>query len=304
MVKLVRHSPLTLPAPAKVNLFFELTSKREDGYHNVETLMVPLSLSDRLTFALREDGQIHLRLAASAFPQDDVLGPVPTDKSNLVCKAAEVLQTRHQVKKGCDIFLCKRIPSAAGLGGGSSDAATALLGLNMLWGLGLDRATLMQHAAALGSDVAFFLQPGPAICTGRGEIVHSLRESYGWPVVIVKPPFGLSTKEVYGRCQAPPAPKSGAAAVAALKQDRLAQLGAVLFNRLEQAASSLTDWIDRLRKAFEKAGCRWHQLSGSGSAYFGLFPTWSQAVQTAAKLKGAGLGWVHVGRTLTWRAIP
>ena len=182
---------LTVRAPAKVNLFLEVLGRRPDGYHAVETLMLGVSLFDGLEF--RDDPAGAVRLACT----DPALGTGP---DNLVVRAADLLRQRTGHPGGAAVRLVKRIPWAAGLAGGSSDAAATLAGLNRLWRLGLTREALAELASELGSDVAFFLSPPAAWCTGRGEIVSPLRPGKRLHLVVVSPATGLSTPEVYRGC--------------------------------------------------------------------------------------------------------
>jgi 4-diphosphocytidyl-2-C-methyl-D-erythritol kinase len=179
---------LTLRAPAKVNLFLEVTAKRADGFHAVNTLMVAVSQVDTLEFALLANGVIDLTCSDPA---------LSTGPENLVRRAAELLRHRTGCQSGATIRLTKRIPMQAGLGGGSSDAATTLVGLNRLWGLGLGVDELATQAASLGSDVAFFFRPPAAWCTGRGEEVSPRTIGRRLHFVLVCPPFGLATADVY-----------------------------------------------------------------------------------------------------------
>ncbi len=153
---------LTLKSPAKINWFLEVTGKRPDGYHELVTVMQTISLYDDITF---ED----ILRPFIEFRCDLDLGP---PEKNLVVRAAQALQQAHAPKRGARITLTKRIPHGAGLGGGSSDAATTVVGLNQLWELGLGEARLQEIVSAVGSDCAFFVRGGTALCTGRGEIVQ------------------------------------------------------------------------------------------------------------------------------------
>ena len=150
---------LTLPAPAKLNLFLHVTGRRADGYHLLESVFVPINLADTIRLTRRSDGVVRL-----------VDPPPGLDEQNeLCCRAARALQAATGCALGVDIQVSKRIPQGAGLGGGSSDAATTLLGLNQLWGLGQSREALQQVAASLGADVPFFVFGRPALARGVGE---------------------------------------------------------------------------------------------------------------------------------------
>jgi 4-diphosphocytidyl-2-C-methyl-D-erythritol kinase len=182
---------MQLYAPAKVNLSFEIKGRREDGFHEIETLMAPISLADRLTI---ERGQI---TGDIKFSCDDA--SLPNNEENLVVRAARLFQQATKSAAGVEITLEKKIPHGAGLGGGSSDAATTLLGLNELFETRLDQRVLLQLAAQIGSDVPFFILGSAATCRGRGEIVESATLPARFSLLLVKPDFGVPTPWAYGR---------------------------------------------------------------------------------------------------------
>ncbi len=185
--------PLTLPAPAKVNLSLRVLGRRADGFHDIETLMVPLALADRVTLAAGERDGIE-------FHCDDPT--LPTDGNNLAVRAATAFHERAGFVPRLRLTLEKHVPHGAGLGGGSSDAASVLLGLNEFHGFPLAPATLAELAATLGSDVPFFLVRGPAVCRGRGEQVEAAPRTFTGsrlPLLLLKPPFGVPTPWAYSR---------------------------------------------------------------------------------------------------------
>jgi len=207
---------LVVHTPAKLNLFLELLGKREDGYHELETLMVAVDLFDTLTFTEEDSNDIRLQCSGlGAGKQGSVPGSfapggaaqasadaegegIPLGSDNLVVKAAQLLRGHAGVERGVRISLVKRIPSAAGLAGGSSDAAATLMALNRFWNLGLGVFELQRLASHLGSDVAFFVDgTSAAVCHGRGEIIEPLDVPLGLHFVIVRPRTGLSTALVY-----------------------------------------------------------------------------------------------------------
>jgi 4-diphosphocytidyl-2-C-methyl-D-erythritol kinase len=291
-----------LSAPAKLNLFLEILGKRADGYHDIETLMVAVDLCDELRLARRGDGQLSLTtrwLVAQQPPSDAVLGDVPTGSSNIVIRALQRLRERAGVSLGAEIQICKRIPSAAGLGGASSDAAAALVGANRIWNLNWPHQKLAEVAAELGSDIPFFLGPPTAICRGRGEIIEPLGGLPPLNVVVARPPVGLSTPAVYRECRPADQALSAVPLVAAWQRGDLRQLCRCMFNRLEAPASSLTPWIARLRDAFRREGCWGYQMSGSGSSYFGICQSAAHARRVARRLQSGGLGYVVHTRTMT-----
>lgn len=178
-------------APAKINLSFEIKGRRDDGFHEIETLMAPISLADRLT--------IERSKAANGiqFSCDD--SSLPSGDDNLVVRAARLFQQRTQIGEGVEIALEKKIPHGAGLGGGSSDAATTLLGLNDLFETRLEQKELIALAAQIGSDVPFFILGSAAMCRGRGEIVEPARLPARFNLLLVKPDFGVPTPWAYQR---------------------------------------------------------------------------------------------------------
>ncbi len=270
---------IRIASPAKINLFFELLGKRGDGFHEIETVMTTVSLFDDIQFSARNDGLLQLRIAQEGCTAKE---KIPTDQSNLILRA--MLRLREQygsAENGCDVFLRKRIPSAAGLGGASGNAAGAILAANHIWKLGLSSEQLHKVAAEIGSDVPFFFQGGTCRCTGRGEIIETKSVPAGLAVVIAKPLEGLSTAAVYGKCSVPSQPQSSETLMQTLQQGRWNRVGQNLFNRLEQFAMSMTPAIGRLKEIFDRLDCVGHQMSGSGSSYFGLFRNAADAHRAA-----------------------
>ncbi len=222
-----------------------------------------------------------------------VLGTLPPARENLATRAALLLRRRAAVSAGATIRLIKRIPSAAGLGGASSDAAATLVAGNLAWNINWPLARLAELAAELGSDVPFFLTPGAAICRGRGERIEKLDGPTSFHAVVVRPPAGLSTAQVYARSTVSPAPRSVAPAVAALARGDLAALGRALYNRLEKPAGEHSAWIGRLRQEFSRLGCVAAQMTGSGSSYFGICHHAAHARHVAGRLRSRDVGQVY-----------
>jgi 4-diphosphocytidyl-2-C-methyl-D-erythritol kinase len=287
---------LVVAAPAKLNLYLEVLGKRADGYHDLETLMVGVNLYDTLEVRPRADDRVLLTCDRP---------DLPTGPDNLVVKAASRLRLRAgRPELGADLHLTKRIPAQAGLAGGSSAAAAALLALNRVWGLNLSRATLALVAAGVGSDVAFFLSLPAGWCTGRGELVAPEPPGGGFPVVLVLPPVGLSTPAVFHRLVVPAAPRSGDAVRAAFRAGDAAALGAALFNRLEAAAFGLAPEVERVSRRLDALGPAGCLLSGCGSAVFAVCRDDEEASRVAAGVRAAAPpdeppSHVLVARTLT-----
>jgi 4-diphosphocytidyl-2-C-methyl-D-erythritol kinase len=283
-------------APAKVNLFLEVLAKRADGYHEIATLMLAVSLYDTLEFKEEATGRIQLHCDLPTLS----VGP-----DNLVVRAAELLRQHTGVDRGADIRLKKRIPLAAGLAGGSTDAAAALAGLNRLWKLELSQPELADLGAQLGSDVPFFLYTLPAAggggegwvkgsaawCTGRGEIVTPLPLAAPLHLVLVCPPIGLSTADVYRNVTVPQQPHRGDDLRRKVTEGDVEAIGRLLFNRLQPAAERLCPDIARLYQRIESLHPAGQLMSGSGSSLFALCRDWQEAIRIAHELRrGASMG--------------
>ena len=248
-------------APAKVNLFLEVLGSRPDGYHELQTLLVPIDLYDTLEIQPRDDDSLVLTC-------DD--RSIPTDHTNLVMIAANALRKENFISAGATIHLTKRIPHEAGLGGGSSDAASTLMALNAIWNLNKSIQQLAPIAALIGSDVPAFLHTGPTWCTGRGEIVEPIPAAKPLDLVIVKPPFGLSTAEVYRNVRLAETPESGDALRMALAAGNVEAVGRLTHNRLQPPAFALqplANWVYDVLLAQAPLSVL---LSGSGSCVFAI----------------------------------
>ncbi|HEY4761988.1 MAG TPA: 4-(cytidine 5'-diphospho)-2-C-methyl-D-erythritol kinase [Thermoguttaceae bacterium] len=298
----IHHNPVEtiIQAPAKLNLFFEVIGKRNDGYHEIETLMCPISLFDTLRFSRNQSGNIEFNYYKSfglhtlncVQSQD-----IPEDFTNLAVRAVELLRQHTGIRAGAKLRLIKRIPSAAGLGGGSSDAAAAIMAANIGWGLNWPINKLARLAATLGSDVPFFLVGAPAICRGRGEQVEQVDALGMLHFVVVRPPAGLKTEAVYRVCRPAESPLSVMPLIHVIKQGNRNKTGRMLFNRLQSAAATLSPWIDRLRGEFDQLDCLGHAMSGSGTSYFGLCRNARHARRIAQRLQLLKLGSVSAVHT-------
>ncbi|HVC96648.1 MAG TPA: 4-(cytidine 5'-diphospho)-2-C-methyl-D-erythritol kinase [Pirellulales bacterium] len=280
---------LEVLAPAKLNLFLEVLDKRDDGFHEIETLMVPIGLFDTLHFQDAPSGRIDLTCRTSATFGGSA-EPIPAGPENIVFRAVDLVRRRFGVTKGARVRLMKRIPMAAGLAGGSSDAAAALVATCRLWELALSPGELSQLAAELGSDVPFFLGRGAAVCRGRGERIQPVSGLGNLWFVVVKPPVGLSTAEVYRACRAADRPRRVESLIEALRAGRLARAALGLHNALQPAAEKLEPWVGRLSREFAALDCLGHKMSGSGTSYFGLCRHARQARRVAACLRTRGVG--------------
>ena len=231
--------------------------------------------------------------------------PFPLGRRTSSLRRVQLFQERSGCILGAEVELVKRVPAAAGLGGGSSDAAAALRLANRAWRIHWSDERLANLAAAIGSDVPFFLAGGPAICRGRGERTERLPPIRPLHFVLVKPPVGLKTGAVYGAYDARPDNRDEvsdrnrglAAFVAGLSCGTGLDVCRQMQNALQNAASSLSPWVDRLRMVFDELDFVGHQLSGSGSAYFGICRHAQHARRLASILRTRQLGLVYAART-------
>lgn len=299
-----RDDLFELWTPAKVNLHLEVLGRRSDGFHELETLMCPIDLYDTLYVRSETTGRIRLECEqvgsslangsidsqlSAAGPQVLARGP-----DNLVYRALEYVRQEAGVKLGATVRLVKRIPVAAGLAGGSSDAAAALVAAVGAWKLDFTSRDLLRLAARLGSDVAFFLSAGWAVCRGRGEIVQPVTGIGNLSLVVVSPPQGLATAEVFSALSRSRETRSVSTLLEALRDGRISRIAGALHNRLQPVARRMSPWIARLEDAFDQAGVDGHLMSGSGSSYFGLCRSARHARGVARRLSAQGLGRVFV----------
>ena len=273
---------LVIRAPAKLNLSLAVLARRPDGFHEIESLMVPVTLHDTVRVRARADDAIRLtvrfggRLAGT--DGRGLARDVPADDSNLAVRAARLLREEAGLAAGLDIELVKEIPSGAGLGGGSSDAAAVLLAAAGAWRIDWPRDRLAALGGRLGSDVPWFFTAAPAIARGRGEAVEPVPGIPPLPAVIACPAAGLSTAAVYAACTPDPARRGDAARLAvALAAGSLRAAGPLMHNALESPARLLCPDVDRLLGAFAKAGAVAPRLTGSGSACFAVARTAAEA---------------------------
>jgi 4-diphosphocytidyl-2-C-methyl-D-erythritol kinase len=264
--------------PAKVNLFLEVLRRRPDGFHDLATLMVAVGLYDTLEFQPSSTGFVRLTCDVP----DLSVGP-----DNLVVRAAELMRRTFGVDSGLNVHLRKRIPMAAGLAGGSSDAAATLAGLNRLWRLGCSASRLSELGAELGSDVSFFFHEPAGWCTGRGEVVTPVRPGRPLHLVLACPPVGLSTAAVFRALRLPAAPLDGAGVREALRSGDLDRLVAGLHNRLEEPAFELSHAVRRLRERLAEFHPPGVLMSGSGSTVFALCRGPSEALRLARGLSSS-----------------
>lgn len=279
---------LTLNSYAKLNLYLAVLDKRKDNYHNIETIFERIGLCDKIIFSSRPDKKIKIAC--------DLPG-VPLNSSNLAYKAARLLQNSLKLDKGVDIKIIKRIPVGSGLGGGSSNAATVLTGLNKLWGLNLSRHKLVTYAKKIGADVSFFIYDTPfAQGLGRGDKIkqlNSLKRRRFWHILVV-PAIKVSTPLIYKKWDRH-FPHKGAGLTMpaynvnilplALRKNNFSLLSKTLFNGLEQITVRIYPEIKRIKEKLAQFGLKSILMSGSGPAVFGFVSSRKEARVLANKLK-------------------
>jgi 4-diphosphocytidyl-2-C-methyl-D-erythritol kinase len=263
-----------LPAPAKLNLFLHVVGKRPDGYHLLESLFVPIDWADTLHLERRRDELLQ---------RHDISEPLPDD--DLCLKAARALRAATGCRLGVDIHIDKRVPSGAGMGGGSSDAATVLLGLNRLWNLNLSRAALMEIGQALGADVPFFLGDGPAWVTGIGENLTPV-DLPSLRLAVIKPSDSLPTAAIF---RSPLLQFSGPRAIVA---GSLASTWRQGRNDLQLSAQAQSPQIEQALQLLQQ-WCGNSRMTGSGSAVFAEVAdeTLSAATTLKQSLEALPSGW-------------
>ena len=306
-------SEIVLSAPAKVNLGLRVVGRREDGYHLIESLFVPITLCDDVRVECVPAGRTTVELSVQIDPSapDSLARSVPSGPENLVHQAARVFLEAAEATASVRILLRKRIPSGAGLGGGSSDAASVFRALTQLIPNRVAPETLAQRALALGADIPFFLDPQPALVRGIGEKIEPIQGVPLLSLILGHPGEALATPEVFRVWDAlpdalTPSPAgstlralsgrlTGASATAA----ELAEvLGDLLENDLEKAAVRLCPPVRRLQERLSRAGALATGMSGSGATVFGVFADGKAAAQGFEQLAPGAREWWHLAQTV------
>ncbi|MBU8658436.1 4-(cytidine 5'-diphospho)-2-C-methyl-D-erythritol kinase [Bacillus pumilus] len=265
-------------APAKINLSLDVHGKRPDGYHEVEMVMTTIDLADRLELTELDKDEIRVS-SHNRF--------VPDDQRNLAYQAAKLLKTRFGIQKGVSIVITKTIPVAAGLAGGSSDAAAALRGLNRLWKLNLTLDELAELGAEIGSDVSFCVHGGTALATGRGEkLKHIVTPPHCW-VILAKPVIGVSTAEVYRQYDASKVEHPNVERmIEAIEAKDYKEMCGSLGNVLESVTLKMYPEVDMIKRQMKRFGADAVLMSGSGPTVFGLIQYESKVQRIYNGLRG------------------
>lgn len=269
---------LYIKAPAKINLTLDVLYKRPDNYHEVEMIMTTVDLADRIGLESRVDGVIEI-ISADRF--------VPNDQKNFAYQAAQLLKELYGITAGVTITIEKEIPIAAGLAGGSSDAAATLKGLNELWKLGLTIDELAELGSKIGSDVSFCVYGGTALATGRGEKIKELPAPPSCWVVLAKPKIGVSTADVYGGLKVDEIEHPNTAQmIQAIDTDNYELLCKSVGNVLESVTFNLHPEVVTIKEQMRRFGADAVLMSGSGPTVFGLVDNESRVSRIYNGLRG------------------
>jgi 4-diphosphocytidyl-2-C-methyl-D-erythritol kinase len=271
-LKRISESVLVIGAPAKVNLYLEVLGKRPDGYHNINSLFQAVSLFDRLRFKVTRTPDIDINLKSET--------NIPTGQENLVTRTFRLLQKEFALGHGLDVELEKNIPVAAGLGGGSADAAATIVACNELFGLGLTRAEMARIGLEIGSDIPFFFGTGQAVVTGRGENVEDRRLPTDYWLVLVNPAVAVSTQASYLALKTDLTKPRKAFSLPNCRTvndfvDHLRLSG----NDFEAFHLESYPGHEKIRDGLEKLGASIVRMSGTGPTYFGLFVSYPEVRQ-------------------------
>ena len=273
---------ISVKALAKINLGLDVVRRREDGYHEVRMVMQTIHLFDRLEMAKNSSGEISITTNLSF---------LPTNRNNLIYRAAELLREEFQIKDGLTINLHKHIPVAAGMAGGSTDAAAVLYGMNRMFDLGLKREELMERGVKIGADVPYCIMRGTALAEGIGEKLTALPPMVKCPVLIAKPQISVSTKFVYEnlRLNDKTVHPDMDALVENIRKKDLNAVASEMGNVLETVTIPNYPVIAQIKEHMLEQGAVGAMMSGSGPTVFGLFEDGDTAVAAYEKMKESGL---------------
>ncbi|WLR50900.1 4-(cytidine 5'-diphospho)-2-C-methyl-D-erythritol kinase [Bacillus tianshenii] len=253
---------ILVKAPAKINLALDVLHKRDDGFHEVEMIMTTVDLADRIELEDNNSGIIKLS-SQNRF--------VPNDERNLAFQAAKLLKDRYHINRGLNISMAKTIPVAAGLAGGSSDAAAVLRGLNQLWNLGLSLDELAELGSEIGSDVSFCVHGGTALATGRGEKIKKLPSPPSCWVILAKPTIGVSTAEVYKHLDLSKVEHPDVEGmIEAIEEKNFEKMCSRVGNVLETVTFKRYPEVQALKEQIQRFGADAVLMSGSGPTVFAL----------------------------------
>ena len=273
---------MELKALGKINLGLDVLGKRPDGYHDVRMVMQTIYLYDQITITKRKEPGIGLSTN---------LFYLPVNENNLAYRAAKLLMDEFEIRSGVDIFLEKHIPVAAGMAGGSSNAAAVLYGINRMFDLGLSMEELMKRGVSLGADVPYCIMRGTVLAEGIGEILTPLPPMPRCQIVVAKPPVSVSTKMVYEKIDSRRIVEHPDidGIIDGLKEGDVTKIASRMGNVLEQVTVEEYPVIDKIKKLMNEGGAEGAMMSGSGPTVFGIFTEKSLAKKAALKIREAGL---------------
>lgn len=273
---------IRLKAMAKINLGLDVVRRREDGYHEVRMIMQTVNLYDKLVITVNEEPGIRLTTN---------LGFLPVNEDNLIYKAARLLMDEYDIKKGVDIQLQKFIPVAAGMAGGSTDAAATLIGMNRLFHLNLSKQQLMDYGVKLGADVPYCIAGGTALSEGIGEILTPLPDVPKGYVLVAKPGINVSTRFVYTNLKLNEVTEHPDidAQIAAIKEQDFRKMAGLMGNVLETVTIPAHPIIQEIKDFMMREGAVNAMMSGSGPTVFGLFEDKQRAEKACEKLRESRL---------------
>ncbi|EHJ56711.1 4-(cytidine 5'-diphospho)-2-C-methyl-D-erythritol kinase [Streptococcus urinalis FB127-CNA-2] len=265
-------------APAKINLGLDVICKRPDGYHDLSMVMTSIDLNDYVTIETREDDQF-------IFESND--HRIPTNENNDVLKAAKLIQDKYGIKGGASIYLEKKIPVCAGLGGGSTDAAAAIRAFDQLWNLKMTDDEMVAIAKQIGSDVPYCLFGGMAHVSGMGDVVSHLKKSPSFWVVLVKPNFGISTRTIFPEIDCESISHVDIISlINAIESNQYQEMLSYMGNSLEDISINRKPFIQKLKDRMTKSGADIALMSGSGPTVFGICQTEKKADRVVNSMRG------------------
>ncbi|WP_047154272.1 4-(cytidine 5'-diphospho)-2-C-methyl-D-erythritol kinase [Aneurinibacillus tyrosinisolvens] len=275
----MNDSRLMVKAPAKINLTLDVLAKRPDGYHEIEMVMTTIDLADRLTIETLEEDRIVL---------DCSVCYLPLDERNHVYQAAKLIKERFGIKKGVRVYIDKHIPIAAGLAGGSSDAAATIRGLNRLWNLEMSIEEMAELGSLIGSDVSFCVYGGTALARGRGEKIQPLPAPPPCWVILAKPPIGVSTGEVYGALQVGSLTEGckSEQMIKEIQEGDFYGICRALGNHLESVTLQMHPQVLMIKDRMQRFGADGVLMSGSGPTVFALVERESRMQRIYNGLRG------------------
>jgi len=265
---------LVIKAPAKINLGLNIVSKRNDGFHNLETIFFPVKLYDELAIT-----------SSNIFELYSDNKQLNVENTNTILKAKNLLEELTGIDITCKIWLSKNIPIGAGLGGGSSDGASALIGFNDYFSLGLNNEQLLNAALMIGSDVPFFIDPYPKLAFSRGEVFQDIKVNVTLPLLIVNPNIHISTKWAFSSIK-PATPEIQLNEIPEINNENLASLTGIIKNDFEEVVFDQYPEVKEIKETLYKSGAVFSLMTGSGSTVFAFFNNPEDAVKAEQIYRG------------------